>query len=216
MNVAMNGFERRREEKKEAVRRAALELFEAHGPRKVSVNDVARKAGVSPVTIYNHFGSKQELVRDVIRKMLEISLADFRDIITGKQPYMERLRQLFLFKQERLQILHGEMLQVVLSDDPVIRQFVTDLLERQLYDMMLSFFDEGKREGYIKPDLSNESILFYLQMFQVFAYARSDLYASLQSAPQLFIEIWRLFLYGLMDKEEYPELHAIGINGLDG
>lgn len=202
----MNGFERRKEEKKEAIRRAALELFETHGPRKVSVNDVARKAGVSPVTIYNHFGSKQELVRAVIRQMLETSLVDFRGIITGNQPYMERLRQIFLLKQERLRILHGEMLQAVLSEDPEIRQFVTDLLERQLYDMMLSFFDEGKREGYIKPDLSNEAILLYMEMFQASAYARPDLYARFQSEPQLLNDTWRLFLYGLVDEPKIPGL----------
>ena len=211
----MNGFERRKEEKKGAVCRAALELFEAHGPRKVSVNDVAQKAGVSPVTIYNHFGSKQELVRAVIRQMLQSSLADFQGIITSDQSYIERLRQIFLFKQERLRILHGEMLQAVLSEDPEIRQFVNDLLERRLYDMMLSFFDEGKREGYIKPDLSNEAILFYLEMFQAFAYARPDLYARFKNEPRLLDDTWRLFLYGLMDKEEYPELRSIGVDGSD-
>jgi hypothetical protein len=114
-----------------------------------------------------------------------------------------------------LQILNSEMLQAVLSEDPEIRQFVTDLLERQLYDMWLGFFDEGKREGYIKPDLSNEAILFYIEMFQVFAYARPDLYARFQSEPQLLNDTWRLFLYGLMDEEEYPELRSIGINGPD-
>lgn len=215
MNVDMNGFERRREEKKEAVRRAALELFEVHGPRKVSVNDIAHKAGVSPVTIYNHFGSKQELVRAVIRQMLETSLADLLEIVTGIQPYMERLRRIFLLKQERLQILHGEMLQAVLSEDPEIRQFVTDLLERRLYDMMLGFFDEGKREGYIKPNLSNEAILIYMEMFQAFAYARPDLYSRFKSEPRLLDDTWRLFLYGLMDKEEYPELRSIGVDGSD-
>ena len=122
---------------------------------------------------------------------------------------------MFLLKQERLQILHSEMLQAVLSEDPEIRRFVTDLLEQQLYGILLRFFDEGKREGYIKPDLSNEAILFYLEMFQVFAYARPDLYARLQSEPQLFKEIWRLFLYGLMDEEEYPELRGIGVNDPD-
>jgi len=202
----MNGFERRKEEKKEATRRAALELFEAYGPRKVSVNDIARKAGVSPVTIYNHFGSKQELVRAVIRQMLETSLAEFREIIAGNQPYIERFRQIFLFKQERLRILNSEMLQAVLSEDPEIRQFVNDLLERQLYDMMLSFFDEGKREGYIEPDLSNEAILLYIEMFQAFAYTRPDLYARFKTEPQLLNDTWHLFLYGLMGERKIQGL----------
>ncbi|MBO8138704.1 MAG: helix-turn-helix transcriptional regulator [Desulfotomaculum sp.] len=36
-------------------------------PRRVTINQIAKKAGVSQVTIYNHFDSKEELVRDVVR-----------------------------------------------------------------------------------------------------------------------------------------------------
>jgi len=31
------------------------------------MNDVAQRAGVSPVTIYNYFRSKDELTRDVVK-----------------------------------------------------------------------------------------------------------------------------------------------------
>ena len=60
----MDGFERRKEQSKEDIRRAAEELFSRFGAEKVSVNDIARKAGVSQATIYNNFGSKDELVHD--------------------------------------------------------------------------------------------------------------------------------------------------------
>jgi AcrR family transcriptional regulator len=42
----MDGFERRKEQKKESIIRAALDLFMQHGFKKVSVNDVAVKANV--------------------------------------------------------------------------------------------------------------------------------------------------------------------------
>jgi len=43
----MDGFARRKEQSKEDIRRAAEELFSRFGADKVSVNDIARKAGVS-------------------------------------------------------------------------------------------------------------------------------------------------------------------------
>lgn len=49
----MNGFERRKERKKESIRQAAMQLFMEHGMRKVSIGEIADKAGVSQVTIYN-------------------------------------------------------------------------------------------------------------------------------------------------------------------
>ncbi|MFH1651280.1 MAG: TetR/AcrR family transcriptional regulator [Chloroflexota bacterium] len=38
-----------------------------YGFKKVNLNETARKADVSQVTIYHHFGSKERLVRDGIR-----------------------------------------------------------------------------------------------------------------------------------------------------
>ncbi len=59
---------------REAVRRALLEaateLFAEHGPRAVSVRDIARKAGVHYTLIYRHFGSREELVREVFQQMI--------------------------------------------------------------------------------------------------------------------------------------------------
>ncbi|MGD9143634.1 MAG: TetR family transcriptional regulator, partial [Dehalococcoidia bacterium] len=37
----MDGFERRKEQKKENIRRAAIELFQNHGFKKVSISDIA-------------------------------------------------------------------------------------------------------------------------------------------------------------------------------
>jgi DNA-binding transcriptional regulator YbjK len=49
----MNGFERRKEQSREDIRRAAEQLFSRFGTDRVSVNDIAREAGVSQATIYN-------------------------------------------------------------------------------------------------------------------------------------------------------------------
>lgn len=57
-----------RERKKARTRRliadAAARLFAEHGYEQVAVSDVAREAEVSEQTIYNYFGSKEQLVLD--------------------------------------------------------------------------------------------------------------------------------------------------------
>ncbi|WP_019633260.1 TetR/AcrR family transcriptional regulator [Actinomadura atramentaria] len=45
---------------------AALAEFETYGPRRVSVEDVARRAGVARTTIYRRFGGKENLLQAVI------------------------------------------------------------------------------------------------------------------------------------------------------
>lgn len=44
------------------VQAAALDLFEANGYDAVSVEAIAAAAGVSPPTVYRHFGSKERII----------------------------------------------------------------------------------------------------------------------------------------------------------
>ena len=86
----MDGFERRKEQSKEDIRRAAEELFSKFGADKVSVNDIARKAGVSQATIYNNFGSKDELVHDYLKSIVSNISVRFREILVWKKSYLEK------------------------------------------------------------------------------------------------------------------------------
>jgi AcrR family transcriptional regulator len=52
----------------EAILDAAVVEFERHGFRKVALDDVARRAGVSRTTIYRRFANKDELISAVIER----------------------------------------------------------------------------------------------------------------------------------------------------
>src|SRR5215831_17262935 len=64
--VNRTGFERRTQRKRAAILDASEALFLERGIAEVAVTDIARQAQVSPVTIYNYFGTKQALVREVM------------------------------------------------------------------------------------------------------------------------------------------------------
>ena len=53
-------------EKRTAIIRAARDLFLKHGVSEVSMEGIAREAGVAKVTIYSHFADKDSLFRAVI------------------------------------------------------------------------------------------------------------------------------------------------------
>ena len=53
----------------EAIERATLELLAAHGYRALSVEQVARVAGVGKATIYRRHRSKEELVAAAVRRL---------------------------------------------------------------------------------------------------------------------------------------------------
>ena len=140
----MNGFERRREQKKENIRQAALELFKLHGFEKVSINDIAQKAHVSHVTIYNHFGNKEELVREVIKSLLLDMLEKYRAVVKGGKAFPEKLETIVFDKTEIANQYQGELLQSTARNDRVIQQFIESLWQKEINQLTLDFIEEVK------------------------------------------------------------------------
>lgn len=59
----MSGLrERQKEQRREAILGAALELFDANGYHASTVEQIASAAGVSAPTVFNYFGNKQEIL----------------------------------------------------------------------------------------------------------------------------------------------------------
>jgi AcrR family transcriptional regulator len=193
----MNGFERRKEQKRDNIRRAALELFQAYGFRKVSINDIAQKAGVSPVTIYNHFGSKDELVRDVIKNLFHIMVARYRDLIREEGSFPEKLQAIVFNKSELVGQFHGELAQTALSQDLGIRQFIESIWQGEINQLLIELFEDGRKQGYISPDLSQEAILTYYEIIRQGMYNSPHIQARMEQNPALVRELISVFTYGL-------------------
>lgn len=200
----MNGFERRKEQKKETIRQAALDLFRLYGFEKVSISDIARKAKVSHVTIYNHFGSKDELIREVIKSLLLGLLEKYRAIIHGDKTFPEKLEIIFLDKSEIASQYQGELFQTAASSDPVILQFIESLWQKEFNQLTLDFIEEGKKMGYINEQLSHESILAYLEILRKGMRDNPVLLASKANKPEFARDLVSLIHYGLVGKVDKP------------
>jgi AcrR family transcriptional regulator len=199
-SLSVNGYKHRKERKKESIRRAALELLKVYGFKKVSINDIANKAGVSPVTIYNHFGSKDELVRDVVKTQFIDMMDKFRAIIYGEDSFPEKLGAIIFDKTEIASQFQGELVQTVLQGDVEMQKFVENALQQGGYQMTLDLFEEGKREGYVNTELSQETLIVYLEILRKGISANLNLMTNTESYTDLVRELNHLFLYGLVGK----------------
>jgi AcrR family transcriptional regulator len=54
--------ERKKADTRLAISRAALQLAVEHGPDDVTVDAIAARAGVSPRTVFNYFGTKEQAI----------------------------------------------------------------------------------------------------------------------------------------------------------
>jgi len=72
-----NGFEKRAEMIRRKIINTTLEMLKTWEPKRMRVADIAKEAGVSQVTIYNYFGSKEKLIDQTFRSYLDMTIERF-------------------------------------------------------------------------------------------------------------------------------------------
>ena len=201
----MDGFERRKEQSKEDIRRAAWELFSQFGVDRVSIVDIARKAGVSQATIYNNFGSKEALVREFVTGAVEHLVSSAQQILTPKMSFQEKMAAFFRFISDMLVSGQPSAAERVifssldLQNDPEIKKIRTAAQEK-MTDLMLGLIQEGKEQGQVNPELSEAALRIYFEVFME-AFSSPQLQQQYYQNPGLVQELGSLMLNGLSGKQ---------------
>jgi AcrR family transcriptional regulator len=102
----------------EAILDAALVEFDRHGIRKVSLDDVARRAGVSRTTIYRRFTNRDDLVAAVMDRENARLFADLAEELKTARPqsniYVEA------FTSAILRTRRHRVLNRIIVDEPAL------------------------------------------------------------------------------------------------
>src|SRR5215813_5181914 len=81
---------------RELILDAAERLLAHYGYKKMTMDDVAREAGIGKGTTYLHFPCKQEVALCTIDRIVDQLLDRLRALAALDQPPSERLRQMLL------------------------------------------------------------------------------------------------------------------------
>ncbi len=191
----MDGFARRRARKKKAILRAAQSLFYRNGVKNSSIADLAKEAKVSQVTIYNYFGSKEGLVREVVLQMMEDKWKEFETLISSEIPFPEKIQEMVDSKsQTTREFEEAEFLDPVFFQDPVVKEYIDRFYRERTIPSVRKLISQGRKEGYLPPFISDEAILAYLARFKDIA---QDQEMMAPGKKKLRQDITYLFFYGL-------------------
>jgi AcrR family transcriptional regulator len=83
------------EARRAVIERAATEVFAEHGYHGASIDEIARRSGVSPPVVYDHFESKQALHRRLLERHYAELRQVWRDNLPGDEPQEERIARAF-------------------------------------------------------------------------------------------------------------------------
>ena len=187
--------------KKERIITAAIKLWrQAHRINKVSLDEIAREAGVSPTTIYNNFGTREGLVQEVIKYLSKEIMDKMTALINSDLPFPVKMQGMVSAKLNTVSGMQADIIEKIWAD-PASRQYIEEITESQAKPLMKTVIEEGQREGYIHPDIPPELFVLYLNILQSGTETYKNEVAQLSSDKSLIIKMARLMYFGIFCKE---------------
>ena len=150
--------------KKEVVIDTARELFSKYGYKKVSMDEIAAKAGVTKKTIYMYFSSKEELLKYFIQEEILNMEKLVEDIEAKNLDFFETVNQAiyailqYRKKQEFLTLISRE---AEWLKNPVIIDSLK-MIDNKIQNYIRRKLEFAKEKGYIDyKDLDVTTFLIY-------------------------------------------------------
>lgn len=194
----MNQYQKTTEKKKQAIIQAALRLFKEKGFKETSIKSIAEVAEVSPVSIYNYFGSKDNLVALCVNDLFEEITQQAEDILKSNLDFNTKLDQALDLCQEKMSQQTSYYFQDKTVRDPAFSSLLTKAITAKKRDIYRTYINLGKEEGLIARDLSTELILNVMDALNSVGnqLAYSD---NLETDVK---QIHQIFLYGILGKKK--------------
>jgi len=177
---------------------AAKDLFWKYGFRKVTIEEVCRKAGVSKMTFYKHFANKTELIKFLLSFIIEENMQKFNTVMESDIPFDEKVRKQIRLKSEGIQGMSDVFFEDwISSDDPELIDYLKEIKEKTTSQVM-AFYKKAQDKGEIRKDIKPEFFLYMINHMTVMAEDK-NLQALYSSMEELVMELIKLFFYGITD-----------------
>jgi TetR/AcrR family fatty acid metabolism transcriptional regulator len=143
-------------DKRDAILRAATDVFARNGFFQSQVADVARAAGVAAGTVYLYFRSKDDLLVSIFERTMREAIAEGRaalDGLAGPRQRLERLAKMHLERLGRDREL-AVVFQVELRQSTKFMERFSSTFLRDYIGMLRETIAEGQKAGLFRDDVN--------------------------------------------------------------
>ena len=132
------------------------------GYQRIHIRELAKTCGVSPQTLYNNFGSREEIVASSIAELVKYQLIHAQKVseITGKNFILvlcDQLVKVVTTDQDYVNSVY-QAIKAVPVNSPIIVQ-----MQREFINVFISCLDSLKKHGYLKKWVEPEQLAVVLQ-----------------------------------------------------
>ena len=147
-------------DKREAILRAATQVFARNGYFNSKVADIARAAGVADGTVYLYFKSKEEILHSIFDGAVEEAISEGRKELEAISDPRQKLRRIAQLHLERLGADRdlAVVFQVELRGSTKFMEEFSAAGFAEYLRMIRATFEEGQRAGIFRQGLNSKVV----------------------------------------------------------
>ncbi|NBB90329.1 MAG: TetR family transcriptional regulator [Spirochaetes bacterium] len=127
--------------------------FFSEGFSRITTEELSRELGISKKTLYREFGTKEEIVRAVVRKQLAEVEHELSEVFDDKsRSFLERLGAQLRVASRIMNTLGTPFLKDLARYTPELWQEIQEFRHRRVFSRMEGVIQRGKNEGMIRDD----------------------------------------------------------------
>ncbi len=146
-------------DKKELILEAAQELMCQMSGKDISVNLIARQAGIAKGSVYYYFESKDQILDAVVEKCYKNAIHEFFRELDSEKSALQKINLLFdsIIKSEFSNKKKNLIVNLHLSDDLVLHNKMKMIAVQEISPVLTALLRQGCAEGSIQTDYPKES-----------------------------------------------------------
>ena len=157
-------------DKRELIYDAMEELMRTVPFNEISVESIAKKAGVGKGSVYYYFDSKDDILNNVIERSFRRAIREYLDNIRFEKTAIGRIKQLFrcVIRRDFSDSKQNLIITLHLHDDLVLHNKLKSVAIQELSPILTVLLEQGIEEGSIKLDYPRESAEIIVSVLTVF------------------------------------------------
>lgn len=131
----------------------AFELFRTHGIKSVTMDDIAREAGVSKKTIYQNYENKEELIISALKDKFEENQVVIDGILNSDKNPVEKIISLYNFTLKSIHAYSLAFFWGIKKYHPNAQAMCTDYLHDLIFNKVSKLLEEAKSLKVLRDDI---------------------------------------------------------------
>ncbi|MGN6568076.1 MAG: TetR/AcrR family transcriptional regulator [Flavipsychrobacter sp.] len=186
---------------------SAVELFRQYGMKAITMDDIARRAGISKKTLYQHFANKNEVVnesvqwyKDQVCERCTMQMADSDNAIEG-------MVKMLAFMDEMNKQMNPMLLFEMQRYFPDAYKTFREQLELRDVGMLRDNIQRGIEEGLFRSEINPDLMARFRLESSLMILQPNLLVNDRNGLISVALEIGEHFMYGIMTQKGVKLYH---------